>query len=65
MRYTDDRFRSEHDATIGVEFGSKTIVVGENTTIKIQVWDTVNSLFIWENNFFTNILRFILKFIFK
>lgn len=40
LQLIEDRFREDHDATIGVEFGSKMINV-DNKTIKIQIWDTV------------------------
>ncbi|KAL4488790.1 hypothetical protein ABPG72_016443 [Tetrahymena utriculariae] len=39
LRFVDDRFREDYDATIGVEFGSKIIEVA-NLAIKIQIWDT-------------------------
>ncbi|EAS02106.2 Rab-family small GTPase (macronuclear) [Tetrahymena thermophila SB210] len=39
LRFVDDRFREDYDATIGVEFGSKIIDVA-NLAIKIQIWDT-------------------------
>ena len=39
LRFTDDRFQPVHDMTIGVEFGSKNILI-DDTTIKLQIWDT-------------------------
>ena len=39
LRFTDDRFKADHDITIGVEFGTKSIKIGK-TLIKIQIWDT-------------------------
>jgi len=39
LQFTNNRFKEEHDATIGVEFGSKKINVN-NQMIKLQVWDT-------------------------
>jgi hypothetical protein len=41
MRFVDDEFKIDSDATIGVEFGSKTIK-SHNRVIKLQVWDTVS-----------------------
>ena len=39
LQFTDNKFRHQHELTIGVEFGGKTIQVnGKN--IKIQIWDT-------------------------
>ena len=39
LQFTDQRFKSEHDVTIGVEFGARTVnVSGEQ--VKLQVWDT-------------------------
>ena len=39
LQFTDHRFRYQHELTIGVEFGGKTIEV-KGKTIKIQIWDT-------------------------
>jgi Ras-related protein Rab-2A len=39
LRYTEDKYEPMHDITIGVEFGTKTVYV-DNNTIKIQIWDT-------------------------
>ena len=40
LQFTDKRFRAQHDITIGVEFGTKMIMV-DKKDIKIQIWDTV------------------------
>lgn len=40
MRFIDDQFKLDSDATIGVEFASKTIKV-KTKVIKLQIWDTV------------------------
>jgi small GTP-binding protein len=39
LQFTDKRFRSDHDVTIGVEFGSKIIDIDGKPT-KLQIWDT-------------------------
>lgn len=39
LRFTDNRFKADHDITIGVEFGAKNIKVRKNL-IKLQIWDT-------------------------
>jgi len=39
MRYTDKRFQISHDMTIGVEFATKIVSIG-NTNYKMQIWDT-------------------------
>lgn len=39
LQFTDKRFKQDHDLTIGVEFGSRTIRV-EDKDIKLQIWDT-------------------------
>jgi Ras-related protein Rab-2A len=39
LRFTDNRFKADHDITIGVEFGSKILKVNKQL-IKIQIWDT-------------------------
>jgi GTPase SAR1 family protein len=41
MRFIDDEFKLDSDATIGVEFGSKTIK-SQSKIVKLQIWDTVN-----------------------
>ena len=37
--YIDDRFTSEYQSTIGVEFRAKNVVI-RNKTYRIQIWDT-------------------------
>lgn len=39
LQFTDKKFRHNHELTIGVEFGAKTIEI-DNKLIKIQIWDT-------------------------
>ncbi|CAD8116954.1 unnamed protein product [Paramecium sonneborni] len=39
LQFTDSKFRNEHDATIGVEFGSKYTTINDKR-IKLQIWDT-------------------------
>ncbi len=44
LQFVDKKFRVDHDATVGVEFGAKTVNIrGKN--IKMQIWDTVNFIF--------------------
>ena len=39
LQFTDNKFRYQHELTIGVEFGAKTLEInGKN--VKIQIWDT-------------------------
>ena len=45
LNYTEKRFVEEHDATIGVEFGSQ-LFKHKDKTIKIQIWDTVRDFLI-------------------
>ena len=40
LRFTDGRFKTSHDLTIGVEFGSRLVPVDQNVQVKLQVWDT-------------------------
>jgi GTPase SAR1 family protein len=45
LRFTDNRYQSAHDVTIGVEFGARILSVQDdktNTTrnLKCQIWDT-------------------------
>ena len=39
LQFTDKRFRQQHDLTIGVEFGARTIQI-QDKNIKLQIWDT-------------------------
>lgn len=39
LQYTDNKFRNQHELTIGVEFGAKSIEL-DDKIIKIQIWDT-------------------------
>jgi Ras-related protein Rab-2A len=39
LQFTENKFVFDHDMTIGVEFGSKTIDIN-GKTIKLQIWDT-------------------------
>jgi len=39
LSFTDRRFRDNHEVTIGVEFGSRTIHI-DGLPMKIQIWDT-------------------------
>ena len=40
LQFTDKRFRTAHDLTIGVEFGSRTLAMDDQNSIKLQIWDT-------------------------
>ena len=46
MRFADDQFKENHEATIGVDFGSQIINVGGSDSssapvpVKVQIWDT-------------------------
>ena len=35
LQFTDQRFKAAHDLTIGVEFGSRTIQVDTNNSVKL------------------------------
>mmetsp|Transcript_10837 Transcript_10837/g.21185 ORF Transcript_10837/g.21185 Transcript_10837/m.21185 type:complete len:217 (+) Transcript_10837:350-1000(+) len=39
LRFTDERFKQDHDLTIGVEFGTKTLAL-QHKALKLQIWDT-------------------------
>ena len=39
LQFTDNKFRVQHELTVGVEFGAKTIELNRKV-IKIQIWDT-------------------------
>lgn len=57
LQFTDKRFRTQHDLTIGVEFGARPVEI-DNKVIKLQIWDTVSEIlmkkyspFSFSNNF--------------
>ena len=39
LRYTNDSFSNEFQATIGVEFGAKNLII-DGKTYRVQIWDT-------------------------
>lgn len=39
-RFVEGKFKSEHDPTLGVEFGCKNMTI-DGLALKIQIWDTV------------------------
>jgi Ras-related protein Rab-2A len=39
LRFTEARYKLEHEPTLGVEFGSKILKIND-LDIKIQIWDT-------------------------
>lgn len=39
LRFTENRFKDQHNVTIGVEFGAKSLSV-EGRVVKLQIWDT-------------------------
>lgn len=40
IRYTKNRFDSSKEPTIGTDFFSKVVDVGEGRSAKLQIWDT-------------------------
>lgn len=50
LQFTDRRFKNDHDLTIGVEFGARTVSINDKT-IKLQMWDTVNLYIGWTRKF--------------
>ena len=39
LRFRENTFNEQHNVTIGVDFGSKSIEIG-STSVKLQIWDT-------------------------
>jgi len=39
LRFTENRFKDQHNVTIGVEFGAKTLSI-DGRLVKLQIWDT-------------------------
>ncbi len=40
LQFLENSFKPNHEATIGVEFGTKVITLENGSNIKLQVWDT-------------------------
>ena len=43
LQFSQKKFKSDHEITIGVEFGAKNISVGDDKVYRIQIWDTVRN----------------------
>lgn len=43
LRYTEDRFLVDSDATIGIEFGTHVVTLDSGERLKLQIWDTAGS----------------------
>lgn len=41
LQFTQQKFKQEHQITIGVEFGAKNLNFNEKI-YRVQIWDTVN-----------------------
>lgn len=52
-QYTHNEYKPDYMVTIGVEFSSKIMKIDPNTTIKLQIWDTVEFkyIFLLKNHF--------------
>ena len=40
LRFTKNQFHDKYVSTIGIDFKSKPLKIGKNTTVKVLVWDT-------------------------
>jgi len=40
-QFLNNKFTDEYEITVGVEFGAKTVDIGNGTRVKLQIWDTV------------------------
>jgi Ras-related protein Rab-2A len=40
LQFTQQRFKGDHEITIGVEFGAKNLTI-KDKIYRIQIWDTV------------------------
>lgn len=43
VRYTENRFLVDSDATIGIEFGTHIVSLDSGERLKLQIWDTAGS----------------------
>jgi Ras-related protein Rab-2A len=41
LQFSQKKFKTDHEITIGVEFGAKNISLGDEKVYRIQIWDTV------------------------
>jgi Ras-related protein Rab-2A len=41
LQFTQKKFKTDHDVTIGVEFGAKNISINNEKIYRLQIWDTV------------------------
>ena len=39
VQFTDQRFRSTYRSTVGIDYGTRTLMIGNNS-LKFQIWDT-------------------------
>ncbi len=39
-QFLNNKFNSEYELTVGVEFGAKTITIDNGEKVKLQIWDT-------------------------
>lgn len=40
LRYTKNQFKNKASSTIGMEFATYNVKVGESATVRAQIWDT-------------------------
>lgn len=40
-RYIKGEFSEQYNVTVGVEYASKVLHIDDNTTLRLQIWDTV------------------------
>lgn len=40
LRYTKNQFKNKTSSTIGMEFATYNVKVGEGATVRAQIWDT-------------------------
>jgi len=50
LRFTKEEFKNDYSVTIGVDFANKTIQIDQDTTVKLQIWDTVTQASYYSSN---------------
>ena len=40
-RYIKGEFTNQYNVTVGVEYASKILAIDDKTTVRLQIWDTV------------------------
>lgn len=45
-RLIQNKFDTNHHITVGVEFSSYNLEIDSETSVKLQIWDTVHTIYV-------------------